>query len=50
MYWAEKYCLLNRCKRPTPSSAVIAEAIGQLVAFGSIILSLGAMTWLHFLV
>lgn len=47
MYLAEKNSLFYKSKRPTPSSAVLDDAIGQLISFSPCVLSLGTFTWFN---
>jgi hypothetical protein len=49
MYWAEKYVLLYRSKRPIPGSDMINAVIGQFILIGPIFLALGISTWTGFL-
>lgn len=49
MYWAEKYSLLSRSKRPTPSSSLLEDAMGQLISFGPCVISMGILTWYNLL-
>jgi hypothetical protein len=49
MYWAQKHALLSRSRRPTPSSSVLNETMGQLVGFGPCVLSLGQFIWFNLL-
>jgi len=47
-YWVDKYCLLNRCKRPIPGSNFVHKTIFHIVGFGGIAFSLGNLTWFNF--
>ena len=48
MYWAQKYAVFNRMRRPVPGTDVINVAMFQLVYLGGIFYSLGALTWSNF--
>lgn len=45
MYWAQKRSLLFHSRRPTPSSALLNEVIGKLIAFSPCVLSFGSLFW-----
>lgn len=47
MYWAQKHSLLSRAKRPTASSALINEAMMQMIAFSPCVFSLGGLIWFN---
>lgn len=47
MYWAQKHSLLSRSKRPTASSALINEAMMQMIAFSPCVFSLGGLIWFN---
>jgi hypothetical protein len=49
MYWAEKYSLLYRSNRPTPSSSLLGEVMHALISFGPCVISLGSLTWYNLL-
>lgn len=49
MYWAEKYSLLYRSNRPTPSSSLLGEAMHALISFGPCVISIGSLTWFNLL-
>jgi len=45
MYWAQKYCLFNRYKRPIPGTDFIHKAVYQIVYLGPLTYTLGSLTW-----
>lgn len=45
MYWVQKYCVFNRYRRPVPGTDFVNNAVWRLIFMGSIIYSLGSMTW-----
>lgn len=45
MYWVQKYCLLNRVKRPIPGSDMINTALGEVITLGPIMLATGALVF-----
>jgi hypothetical protein len=48
MYWAQKYSLLNRCKRPAPGNNTINNVMYQLIYIGPAFYTLGSLCWSHF--
>ena len=48
MYWAQKYSMFNRMRRPVPGTDVIHVAMFQLIYMGGIFYSLGSLTWSDF--
>ena len=48
MFWAQKWALFNRMRRPIPGNDLINTALAQLVFLGPIIYSLGSLTWVNF--
>lgn len=48
MYWAQKYVLFNRMRRPIPGNDLINTALNQLIFLGPIVYSLGSLTWANF--
>ena len=48
MYWAQKYTLFNRMKRPVPGTDLINVAMGQLILLGGIMYALGSLCWCNF--
>ena len=49
MYWAQKYCMFYRYRRPVPASDFINQAVYQFIHFGPFIFSLGSLTWSNFM-
>lgn len=49
MYWAQKYCLYNRFKRPIPGNNTINTAMYQLIYLGPMSYTLGSFCWSNFL-
>ena len=47
-YWALKYCLFGRYKRPIPGTDFVSDAIYQIIYLGPLIYSFGSMTWSNF--
>lgn len=45
MYWAQKYCLLNRYKRPIPGTDFVHKAVYQIIYLGPLVYTLGSLTW-----
>jgi hypothetical protein len=45
MYWAEKYVLFNRSKRPPPGSDIINQAMSQIIYLCPLVYALGSLTW-----
>lgn len=48
MYWAQKYSLFNRARRPIPGGDFIHLALYQLIYMGPLAYSLGSLTWSNF--
>ena len=48
MFWAQKYSIYNRMKRPVPGTDLINNALGQLILAGGIMYSLGSLCWSNF--
>jgi hypothetical protein len=48
MYWAQKYSLFNRCKRPTPGNNSINTAMYQLIYLGPAFYTIGSFCWSDF--
>ena len=48
MYWAQKYSLFNRARRPVPGTDLINVAMSQIILLGGIFYSLGSLTWSNF--
>jgi hypothetical protein len=49
MYWAQKYSLFSRCRRPVPGTNILHAFLTQLIYFGGITYSLGSLMWSNFL-
>jgi len=47
-YWAQKYSLFNRCKRPIPGNNVVNTAMYQLIYLGPALYTIGSFCWSHF--
>ena len=45
MYWAQKYSMLNRMRRPFPGNDLVNTAMYQIIYFGPLVFSLGNLTW-----
>ena len=48
MYWAQKYAIFNRMERPVPGTDIINTAMFQMLLFGGLLYSLGALCWSNF--
>ena len=48
MFWAQKWALFNRMRRPVPGNDLINTAMGQIIFLGPIVYSLGSLTWSNF--
>jgi|JI6StandDraft_1071083.scaffolds.fasta_scaffold05347_13 hypothetical protein len=44
-YWAEKYVLFNRSKRPPPGSDIINSTMCQIIYLCPLVFGLGGLTW-----
>ncbi len=49
MYWAQKYCMFYRYRRPVPGTDFVNQAVYQRIHLGPLVYSLGALTWSNFL-
>ena len=49
MFWAQKWSLFNRMRRPIPGNDMVNAAMGQLIFLGPFIYSIGSLTWSNFL-
>lgn len=49
MFWAQKYSLLNRTKRPFPGNDFVNTAMYQMIYLGPLFFSLGNLTWSNLL-
>lgn len=45
MYWAQKFTLFYRYKRPVPGTDFVNKVVYQLICIGPLIYSLGSLTW-----
>ena len=45
MYWAQKYCIFNRYRRPAPSTSFVNDAVHKIIMLGPLAYSLGSLTW-----
>ena len=48
MYWAQKYCLFKRYRRPVPGTDFVNNAVYRIILMGPFIFSLGSLTWSNF--
>ena len=48
MFWAQKYSLFNRCKRPSPGLNIVNNTMYQLIYLGPACFTLGSFCWSHF--
>jgi hypothetical protein len=48
-YWAQKYSLFHRCKRPVPGTRILYNVMVQFVYAGGLFYSLGSLTFINFL-
>ena len=48
MYWAQKYSIFSRCKRPIPGTNLVNTAMFQLIYLGPLFFTLGALSWSTF--
>lgn len=48
MYWAQKFTLFYRYKRPVPGTDFVNKTVYQLIFIGPLIYSLGSLTWSNF--
>lgn len=48
MFWAQKYCLFNRYKRPVPGTDFVNQIVYQIIYFGPLVYTLGSLTWASF--
>jgi hypothetical protein len=46
-YWAQKYCLFNRCKRPVPGTRILYDTMVQFIYAGGLFYSLGSLTFIN---
>jgi hypothetical protein len=48
-YWAQKYCLFHRCKRPVPGTRTLYNVMVQFVYAGGLFYALGSLTFINFI-
>ena len=48
MYWAQKYCMFNRYRRPVPGTDFVNNAVYRIILIGPLVYSLGSLTWSNF--
>ncbi len=46
-YWAQKYCLFHRCKRPVPGTRILYDTMVQFVYAGGLFYSLGSLAFIN---
>lgn len=46
-YWAVKYSLFHRCKRPVPGSKILYDTMVQFVYAGGLFYSLGSLSFIN---
>jgi hypothetical protein len=49
MFWAQKYSIFYRMKRPFPGTDMVNTAMHQLIYLGPLVFTLGNLTWSNFL-
>ena len=47
MYWAQKYSLFHRCRRPVPGNETINTIMFQFIYIGPLVYSTGNLIWLQ---
>lgn len=47
MFWAEKYVLLNRSRRPLISCRTLTERAKSLILLGPMIIGFGGLIWVY---
>ena len=48
MFWAQKYSLYNRCRRPVPGNKAINTTMYTLIYLGPAFFGIGSFCWSHF--
>lgn len=48
-YWAIKYSLFHRCKRPVPGTRILYDTMVQFVYAGGLFYSLGSLSFINFI-
>jgi hypothetical protein len=46
-YWAQKYCLFHRCKRPVPGNRILYDTMVQFIYSGGLFYSLGSLSFIN---
>jgi hypothetical protein len=49
MYFAQRYSIYNRCKRPTPGNSIVNSTMYQLIYIGPLLYSIGSLCWSNFM-
>jgi hypothetical protein len=48
-FWASKYSLFNRCKRPVPGTKILYDTTVQFVYAGGLFYGLGSLIFINIL-
>lgn len=48
MFWAQKYSLFYRCRRPTPGSKLVNTTMYTMIYLGPLFYSIGSFCWSNF--
>lgn len=46
-YWAQKYCLFHRCKRPVPGTRILYDTMVQFIYAGGLFYSVGSLCFVN---
>ena len=49
MYWAQKYSLFHRCRRPVPGTKILNDVLVQFIYAGPLFYSLGSLVFINLL-
>lgn len=49
MYWAQKYTLFHKCRRPVPGTKILNDVLVQFIYAGPLFYSLGSLTFINLL-
>jgi len=49
MYWAQKYSLFTRCRRPVPGTKILNDVLVQFIYAGPLFYSLGSLVFVNLL-
>jgi hypothetical protein len=49
MYWAQKYSLFSRCRRPVPGTKILNDVLVQFMYAGPLFYSLGSLVFINLL-